>query len=67
MIMFCLTHSEMEMIDNENCRQLTDSNVAYCPLYEYALEETKISLVIFPYMWNTSKYPLVYCYNSSIL
>ena len=55
------------MIDNENCRQLTDSNVAYCPLYEYALEETKISLVIFPYMWNTSKYPLVYCYNSSIL
>lgn len=55
------------MIDNENCRQLTDSNVAYCPLYEYALEETKISLVIFPYMWNTSKYPLVYCYNFSIL
>lgn len=55
------------MLDNENCRQLTDSNVAYCPLYEYALEETKVSLVIFPYMWNTSKYPLVYCYNFSIL
>ena len=54
------------MIDNENCRQLTDSNVDYCPLYEYALEETKVSLVIFPYMWNTSKYPMVYCYNFSI-
>lgn len=55
------------MIDNENCRQLTDSNVAYCPLYEYALEEIKVRLVVFPYMWNTSKYPLVYCYNFSIL
>ena len=54
------------MLDNENCRQLTDSNVAYCPLYEYALEETKVSLVIFPYMWNTLKYPMVYCYNFSI-
>ena len=55
------------MLDNENCRQLTDSNVAYCPLYEFALEEIKVSLVVFPYMWNTSKYPLVYCYNFSIL
>ena len=54
------------MIDNENCRQLTDSNVAYCPLYEYALEEIKVNLVVFPYMWNTSKYPMVYCYNFSI-
>lgn len=54
------------MLDNENCRQLTDSNVAYCPLYEYALEEIKVSLVVFPYMWNTSKYPMVYCYNFSI-
>lgn len=54
------------MLDNENCRQLTDSNVAYCPLYEYALEEIKVSLVVFPYMWNTSKYPMVYCYYFSI-
>ena len=54
------------MIDNENCRQLTDSNVDYCPLYEYALEEIKVNLVVFPYMWNTSKYPMVYCYNFSI-
>lgn len=54
------------MLDNENCRQLTDSNVAYCPLYEFALEEIKVSLVVFPYMWNTSKYPMVYCYNFSI-
>ena len=54
------------MIDNENCRQLTDSNVDYCPLYEYALEKIKINLVVFPYMWNTSKYPMVYCYNFSI-
>ena len=54
------------MIDNENCRQLTDSNVAYCPLYEYALEEIKVRLVVLPYMWNTSKYPMVYCYNFSI-
>ena len=48
---------------NENYIKLTSSNAQYCPMYEHLMEGTKLRVVIFPYLWNTQKYPQVYCYS----
>ena len=48
---------------NEDYTKLTASNSKYCPMYEHLELGTKLEVVIFPYLWNTQKYPQVYCYN----
>jgi len=48
---------------NENYTGLTSSNTQYCPIYEYIDLGTKLEVVVFPYLWNTQKYPQVYCYS----
>ena len=48
---------------NENYVKLTSSNSKYCPLYEHLDLGTYLEITIFPYLWNTSKYPQVYCYD----
>lgn len=50
-------------IVNENYVKLTQSNNKYCPLYEYLSETSKVQIIVFPYLWNTNKYPQVYCYG----
>lgn len=48
---------------NEDYTKLTASNSKYCPMYEHLELGTKLEVVVFPYLWNTQKYPQVYCYN----
>ena len=47
---------------NENYVKLTSSNSKYCPMYEHIERETKLKVIVFPYLWNTQKYPEVYCF-----
>lgn len=47
---------------NENYIKLTASNSKYCPIYEHLEKGTKLKVVVFPYLWNSQKYPQVYCY-----
>lgn len=51
---------------NENYVGLTSSTISYCPIYEHLDKGTKLDVIIFPYLWNTQKYPQVYCYNFMI-
>jgi len=48
---------------NENYIKLTSSNSKYCPLYEHIENGTYLEITLFPYMWNTLKYPQVYAYE----
>lgn len=48
---------------NENYIKLTASNSKYCPMYEHIDAGTNLETIIFPYLWNTQKYPQVYCYS----
>ena len=48
---------------NENYIKLTASNNKYCPMYEHIDVGTNLETIVFPYLWNTQKYPQVYCYN----
>lgn len=50
---------------NENYVGLTSGQ--YCPLYEHIDLGTKIEVTIFPYLWNTQKYPQVYCYDFRVV
>ena len=52
---------------NENYIKLTESNAHYCPLYEHFGLESKLEITIFPYLWNTQKYPQVYCYDFRVI
>ncbi len=48
---------------NENYVGLSDNDASYCPLYEYYESGKKLEITVFPYLWNTSKYPQVYCFD----
>jgi len=48
---------------NENYIELNTSNTKYCPIYEHLNKGTQLEIIIFPYLWNTLKYPQVYCYS----
>ena len=50
---------------NENYTGLYGSSTKHCPLYDYIDEGTKLEIIVFPYLWNTQKYPQVYCYSIS--
>ena len=52
---------------NENYKELTNDNIKYCPIYEHLELGSKLEVIVFPYLWNTQKYPQVYCYNFDVL
>lgn len=52
---------------NENYQKLISTNTQYCPVYEHIELGSKLRVVVFPYLWNTQKYPQVYCYSFEIL
>ena len=58
-----LEEYKSKAINNENYIKLTSSNTKYCPMYEYMDEGANLEAIVFPYLWNTQKYPQVYCYN----
>lgn len=48
---------------NENYIKLNSTNSKYCPIYEHLELGSKLKVVVFPYLWNTQKYPQIYCYD----
>lgn len=52
---------------NENYVGLLGEDINYCPLYDYLESGEKVEITIFPYLWNTLKYPQVYCYDYKVV
>ena len=52
---------------NENYIKITSSNSQFCPIYEHLELGSKLKVVVFPYLWNTQKYPQVYCYSFNVI
>lgn len=52
---------------NENYQEMLDDDTKYCPIYEHLDMGSKLEVIVFPYLWNTLKYPQVYCYDFDVI